>query len=562
MHGGFAQDGRGSMAIFGALVVTASIWFAALAVDLGSLYLAKRQAQAAVDLAAIAAARDIPHAEQEARAALAANHIETISGLEVVAGSYVPSAGMAPASRFTPNDAPANAVRIRLTTETPLYLAASMLGKDKIPIRASAIATSTQQAAFSIGSALARLDGGIANALLGRLLGTTISLSLMDYRALLDANVKLFDTLESLAGEAHITAATYGDVAGATVSLGQMLSAAAIVASRSGQGTAASVLTRLAASATGGATVPVGRIFDLGPYAAIRLDRPTAGFDPSVNLGQLLAASGAVANGTNQVALDLGASVPGLANLHLDIAIGEPMQQSAWYAVGERGTTTRTAQTRLRLVASVGGAGVLAGVAIRVPLYLELAYAEGRLAEIHCGGDVRREGRVDVAARPGVAELWLGEIDPSQLRTFTRRPTLRAAELVRTPLLQVTGSAHAAATNAGETSLSFTWQDIQDHRVRSTATRDSLATLLGSLVRDLTLNVRLLGLGIGLPGPASDAVRLALGTAVPALDQVIGAILGGLGVSIGVTDVRAHGPATTARRWSARGGSRAPIPTP
>lgn len=538
---GIVREAHGSTAILAAFVFLVAVWFTAFAADLGSMYYAKREAQAAVDFAAMAAARDPADADAEARKALAANHIDIVKALVIVPGRYTGDATVDASRRFTPNATPANAVMITLTTETPLYFAASMLGRDQVEIVVHGVATSTAQAAFSIGSALARLNGGVLNALLGKLLGTTVSLSAMDYQALLNADVKLFDTLKALSTNAHLGAATYGDVADAQASVGQILSAAATVASGSGQATAASALARLGALASTSVKTPVGSVVDLGPYGTVRLDNSSPGFNPSLNLAQLLAASASVANGGHQVSLDLGTSIPGLTSVKVDAAIGEPMQNSAWYGIGDIGTTGRTAQTRIRLTATVGGAGVLAGIAIRVPLYLEVAYAEGKLAAIHCGSDVRREGRVDVAAHPGVAEIWLGDIDAAQLGVFTRRPTVQAAELVKTPLLHVTGSAHAAVTNTRSTTLSFSWQDIQAGRVRTTATQDALATLVESLLGDLDVKVKLLGLGLGLPGPVADAVRLALRTATPALDQVLGAVLGSLGLSVGATDIRANG---------------------
>ncbi len=194
-----------------------------------------------------------------------------------------------------------------------------------------------------------------------------------------------------------------------------------------------------------------------------------------------------------------------------DLAIGEPMQGSAWYTVGEEGATVRTAQTRLRLVATIGGSGPLAGIAVRVPLYLELASAEARLAAIACGSSPG-ETRVDIAARPALAGLWLGELDPTALSNFARRPQITPARLIRAPLLRVDGEAHAEITNASETTLSFDRDDIDAGAVKTTATDDALQTLLDGLVRNLDIRVTILGLGLGLPGPVKAAVANLLAT--------------------------------------------------
>jgi len=59
----FAQNSAGSIAVLSAAVLPLSIGALALAVDMGSLYIERRQAQSAADLAAMAAAADLDNAE-------------------------------------------------------------------------------------------------------------------------------------------------------------------------------------------------------------------------------------------------------------------------------------------------------------------------------------------------------------------------------------------------------------------------------------------------------------------------------------------------------------------
>ena len=60
------------------------------------------------------------------------------------------------------------------------------------------------------------------------------------------------------------------------------------------------------------------------------------------------------------------------------VAIGEPQQFSPWLAVGESGPVVRTAQTRIRLTATVGvpnpslGGGVKL-LSVTLPLHVEVA---------------------------------------------------------------------------------------------------------------------------------------------------------------------------------------------
>ncbi|TIM21925.1 MAG: hypothetical protein E5Y61_31545, partial [Mesorhizobium sp.] len=69
----------------------------------------------------------------------------------------------------------------------------------------------------------------------------------------------------------------------------------------------------------------------------------------------MLTTAAALANGSKQVELNLGAAIPGLLSTTLAIAIGEPAQLSPWLTIGEKGAVVRTAQTRIKLVATVGG---------------------------------------------------------------------------------------------------------------------------------------------------------------------------------------------------------------
>ncbi|TGR91716.1 hypothetical protein EN852_039465, partial [Mesorhizobium sp. M2E.F.Ca.ET.209.01.1.1] len=78
-----------------------------------------------------------------------------------------------------------------------------------------------------------------------------------------------------------------------------------------------------------------------------------AGLSVDAGAMSMVTAAAALANGTSQVAVNLGATVPGLTSTTLQVAIGEPMQSSPWLAVGEVGTVLRTAQTRIKLNASV-----------------------------------------------------------------------------------------------------------------------------------------------------------------------------------------------------------------
>jgi uncharacterized membrane protein len=96
----FAKDERGTIAIVSAVSLTVVIGAGALAVDVGSVYLDRRAAQAAVDLAAMAAASDVNNASANARATVTQNRFPADAPLTVELGVYTPDASVAAAIGF------------------------------------------------------------------------------------------------------------------------------------------------------------------------------------------------------------------------------------------------------------------------------------------------------------------------------------------------------------------------------------------------------------------------------------------------------------------------------
>lgn len=255
----------------------------------------------------------------------------------------------------------------------------------------------------------------------------------------------------------------------------------------------------------------------------------------------MLTGAAAIANGREQVRVDLEGAAPGLLAVDLDLAIGEPPQHAPWFALGPGGEVVRTAQTRLRLVLEVGGPGGLLGSSIRLPLYLDLAFAEARLKDVSCPSGRPDEVRVAVEARPGIAELRIADIDPHRMDDFSTAPPTRPAEIVRIPLVKISGAARIEVANGDFTTLDFDARDIEDLAVKRVSSTEITASLLTSLLRDLRLDVEIAGLGLGLPSGLSGTVAGLLEGVAPAVDEVLVTLLSALGVTVGEADVRVHG---------------------
>jgi len=566
-----ASDTRGNFALMTAGVAPMMLVLAAIGVDTGSLYLEKRRAQGIADLAAITVAANLDNAVEAARLVFADNGIEAIAlgtidddgDLEwssaidpatvsrsavLTPGRYVSLLEVPPAERFTRREpgAPAevNAVKVTYRSTGTRHFAASLIPPPQIVVEATA--ATERKAAFSIGSRLLELKDGIANTLLGTLTGSNIALSVMDYDALLSADISLLSFLDALATEIGVTAANYDEVLDASVSLGQIASA---ISKAGGVGDKAQGASRRLATQAGANSA---RTFKLSQL--IGLDGATARAtvqQVAANVGvmELVAASAMLAGQGRQAKLDLGAALPGLLNVVVDLAVGEPPQKSPWFAVGARGEVVRTAQTRLRAVVEIANNPLLTallGARIRLPLYLELAYGEAKLHSIACPTGRRDSIRVGIDARPGVANLYLAEVDPSKIVDFANPAPRSPAKLVQLAVVSVTGQAQAEIGAIAPKRLNFTIDDIDNVKVRQVSTGTVVTSLTQSLFSSLSLDVKV-GLGVlnipllTLPPNTAALLGATIGAAAPAVDELLNEVLKLLGLSIGQADIRVHG---------------------
>lgn len=533
-------DTSGSIGIVLALFLTVAVSLCALAIDVGSLYLERRTMQGAADLAALAAASDLDRAEVAAQATLAANGFGAVRTLSVVKGRYEGDRALAPDARFEPGREPFNAVRLEAAAPGQLYFAKSFMAEPEISV--SAIASTDARATFSIGSRLLAVRGGLANAVLSALLGGNVTLSAMDYEALGNAEVRLLDFLSALATEIGVKTGTYGDVLDADVAIRHVLRAVTTAAQAQGNAAAAAAVTTLVSRADASLTVPLDALVDLGPLAHAEVGPAHPGLGAELDALSLVNAAAQLANGNRQVAVNLGAEVPGLLGLTLDVAIGEPAQQSGWVTTGQAGATVRTAQTRLRLVAEVGGTGLLAGARVRLPLYIELASAEARLKAVTCQGPSGDSAQATVTARPAVVKAWIGDVPAGGLAAFNSGGGVPRGTIVQAPLVTVTGRAYAEMSHAVGEDLRFTQRDVDARAVKTVSVRDHLSSLTGRLLQSADLQVNVAGLGLGISAGAIKSLVIGLLTPVTAaLDGLLQPLLELLGVSLGEVDVRVHG---------------------
>ena len=521
--------------VLAALGATALMGAAAVGIDLGLVMQAKRKAQGAVDIAAMLAAAGGGRADALARRSLADNGYAA-AAVTVSPGSYAGDAKVAPAARFQPGASPANAVRVGLRTGVPVHFA-QVLGLPKtVPIQVTGTAASAQFAAISIGSGVAALDDGIANALLGAMLGTKLSLSVLDYNALLSTQVDAFRFLDALALGLNLQAANYADLVAAKASVGQLATALKVAAQNtSGAGAAVTALGKLlTALPNAGARVPVAQVIDLGDSGALSPGRGAAG--PGIGLMDVIADIAAAANGPNQIALDLGATVPGLLGTRLTLAIGERRQSSGYVQPGTANATVHTAQVRL-LIETTLAAPLNLGT-VTLPIYVEAAQASATLRTVACPWTAAARRQVTVDAQPGLATLAIANVPRSSIAVGAGTPDLsRFANLIALPLLTVQGTARATIASPAPQTLTFSDDEIRRQATKTVSTTGLTQSLTGSLVQGLSLSVN----GLIVPPLLGPLLSTALMAVTPALDGVLDTTLRLLGLRLGTADVSVDG---------------------
>jgi len=545
----FLAGERGNMAILFAAGLGLASVIAAFAVDAGSLYLERRMLQSAVDLAAIEAARDPANARAIARQVLVdagaiagSITVEELADpnnttrLEVETGHYAADPALAAGNRFSAGAAAVNAIRVTASKPGRLYFANSW---SPVPeMSAQATASVTPLVAFSIGSRLARLEGGLVNGLLNSLLGTTVRLTAADYNGLVGAQVDAFAYLDALAFELGLTVGTYDDVLAASATQNQLVKALA----RALSGTESAAASLIAGVIGNTGLIPVGKLLSLGDLG--RLDIGSGGDDLYADIAalDLLMATATLGGVGKQIGLDLDVDLGSIASIEADLAIGEPPQFASWYAIGPAGAVVRTAQVRLRLLVSLlGNEGAIKGSVVRLPIYVEVAQAEAIAGAASCpvnGG----MGSATILTRPGAVRLMVGEVSDSALRNFNTQPALRETRLVGLLIADIYAKALVEVAQSSPIPLSFSSQEIASETVKTATTRTIVGSLVGTLLSHLVVRIDLLGGLIQLPLSVVTQLLANLLTPVtPVLDAIVNLLLDTLGVGLGEADVRVYG---------------------
>jgi len=551
------EDGVISVMAVGALVLAFAV--AMIVIDTGAMYSAYRYQQSATDAAALGAVRQIGEAQNVAETIFNLNEYST-ENITATPLYYVADPSLAPNGRFfsegeTASDGTLvdeesfNAVRVTKQAQSPTYFARLFGFGNSMQVETQAVAAYTKYVSFSAGTRLASLDAGIANQVLGGLLGTTINLSLIDYNSLVDANIDALEFLDALATEVGLEAGTdtYGDLLEAGASVGDILNAAVDVLTGDnfdGDPSVATLALQTALSPVGGTPVDLGDVLDLAPIAQRTIGSVGSALSEGVpfNLFNLLSGT-AMALGEGQaVGFDTDVNLGSLASVSGTITVGSPV---AHMAIGKVGDSVRTSQVAVQLNTTID-TGILALVNARIELPIYIAAAEGvaTVQSIPCTSDGTI---VTLGAETGAATVRYGTADEAnpkiaeiEARLLPFGPTIHLLDV------KISGSVSAAA--GGETPINFTQSDIDGEVTKSAMSQASLLSSLGSEA-DLELvalpgfgglSVILSALGSLVTNTLSSLLSAITQALVP-LDSVVDALLTTLGIKLGAMDMIVHG---------------------
>ncbi|HEY4345567.1 MAG TPA: pilus assembly protein TadG-related protein [Parvibaculum sp.] len=538
----FIADDHGVISVMAAFSLVLVLGIAAIVVDAGALLLTRRSLQNATDAAALSAVQHLDDPASAVTEVLTANGYNGDEIELIETGVYTADESKTTEGRFTaPQDGQVpNAVRVTLNKTAATYFASALGLSSFNTVHTRATAAAIATASFSAGTRLAQLNGGVANQLLGGLLGGNLSLSLIDYQALASTKVTALSFLDALAAQANVTAGNYGDLLNTQVTVGEILGAGISVLQDSQSGAtgdisgATSALNTLLAQLPSGTALKLGDMLSAPSIEARTIGSIGKGEDGSqFELYSLVAAAARTAGTGKKVDVGTGLSIP-ITNtsLQASVAVGAPMAQ---VANGPVGTSVHTAQTRISLNLQLLNISIplLLSTTINVPIYIEVAPGTATIEAIPC----KSEQMVTLKGLTGAVTARYGDVT-SGFSSFSAAPAVSNPSIVDIKVLLVdlpiTASGSASlANNAPGADVDFSQADIDNGVYRSVDGSSDPSQLFPDLSDSLRLTVA----GGTIPGTLTSLISHA----VAVLGTPASTLLTTLGVQLGVMDMSVSG---------------------
>lgn len=402
------RDQRGAIGLLGVVVLLLAVLFTALVVDSGRLWMQQRHLQTVADIASIQAARQLGCApsltniQQAAQQAALANGYTGNLGSSPNVVEMVEISTDASGIRQYASGGIDQAVRVYATRTVPASLVVGGLFGNTVTLHAQAVSRADPAiAAFSAGSFAARIDtenSVLLNALLGDILGSSLSLDVLSYKGIAATHITLNELLEASGQVGGLDS-----LLNTSMSLGELMQLTATAVSQSGTANAEAVagMQQIASAAVSNTNITLGSVLDVNTP-----DEEAAG-RVGINALSLVTAAALVANGNNALSLPLSVTVPGITNIDAQINVIQPPQ----IAIGPMGdgngtvcTALSTAQVDARVDMNTNVPVGVASVHLDFTLRALVAQGTASLDSIATGGN---QAQVTINAQPGIASIDL-----------------------------------------------------------------------------------------------------------------------------------------------------------
>lgn len=559
---GFRRDERGAISIIAVGTIFLVLAVAAVVIDAGSILYARRSLQTVTDAAALSAAQhlDVTAATQTSSSTaidtvLSENGYAATNLVSATPGVYSPDETKAASERFQENAPNPNAIKVRTSAKASTYFARALGWSNAVTVTAESTAMRKAIATFQAGTRLAQLQDGIANALLGGLLGTTVSLSAVDYNGLLGANISALSFLDALATQVGLSStSTYGDLLNTNATVGEILNAGLnVLQDSSGTLASGSVSSAISALKLLLNQLPLNGSVKISQLVSAPdiIDRTVGalgggGDSPEINVYGLVAAT-ARARGAGKV-INLGTTltVPITGTtIKLKLAVGEGIQS----ATGGVGTSISTAQVRLAAdVQLVNTSATLllstiTATNIDLPLYIEAAPGTATIKAIPCTSPEM----VTLTGTSGAVSLKYGTVADSALADFTSSPTVTPASIANVtllglPIARIDAAGSTNVASHGPEDHTFSDSDVQSGAIQTVPAGNDGRLIAENAPGALHTSVTLLGtVSLGLLDLLLSGITSTLVSVLSILDAPINSLLTTLGLGLGTMDMSVTG---------------------
>lgn len=532
------RDERGAAAIVMVLaIVFLAIPIGALAVDIGLQRVARKDAQAIADTASLDAGRamganaSLTDAQATAIATTSAANGSSMAGSSptMVAhvgyisptATFVSDNGLGCGASYynsyftaVPSGQTANAVLVTASGSVSRVFAQAF-GAAPGSVCRSAIAKATSNACFEVRSYLLGLSTANST-VLNKLLSNALSTTVLGYNGLSTSSV----SLPLLA--AQLGVGSPSQFASTSVTVSQLLTAAATVLTQNGGSSANitllnSVLAAMSAS-TKGTSIALSKLVDVGTTGAA--------LTGSINLLDLVGATASIVNGTSFLDTGLSVTIPGISVTAVKAKLIEGPQMACGNG------TAKTGQLQVQLTSSFTGSsgGSLLSLASinagTITTTVSLANAKATMSSLHCSSGV-----------PDSISLTVTDQSVASLKVDYSGLTVTTLNALGIGILPISLGGVTVTTNENDPSGTYALALPQYYDPNFFATPQTTTPLTSVTTGQLTV----LGLTL-LNGPtAAGLLNTVLGNLNTALSTTV---LPALGINLAGADLAAVGPSS------------------